>query len=227
VEVRATGDGFLLRSAGGAEWRVGRLDEEGAGWRPVRRGAHGAALDDLDPHRDRFAVPATGRLAPGEAAEWSGRLDRAWALLGDVVPEQAGEAAGSLTTLTPVTGTEPVVGRHAQQGDREFAAALLRGFRRAKLRALLDVTDLYALDGAWHHPAPWQETPVPVSALLAGAYERAGLSAYEEGHADHVEKALDLLENAAELTVSGKLLVAGVRKELCRSRGRSVRLSRG
>ncbi|MGA5101461.1 radical SAM/SPASM protein FxsBH, inactivated beta-hydroxylase extension form [Streptomyces lavendulocolor] len=236
VEVRATGDGFLLRAAGGTERRVGRLDEESAGWRPVRRVAHGAALDDLDPHRDRFAVPATGRLAPGEAAEWSGRLDRAWALLGDAVPEQAGEAAGSLTTLTPVTGTEPVVGRHgygalglpvAAGGDREFAAALLRGFRRAKLRALLDVTDLYALDGAWQHPAPWQETPVPVSALLAGAYERAGLSAYEEGHADHAEKALDLLENAAELTVSGKLLVAGVRKELCRSRDRSVTPSRG
>ncbi|GGU55881.1 radical SAM/SPASM protein FxsBH, inactivated beta-hydroxylase extension form [Streptomyces lavendofoliae] len=235
AEVRATGDGFLVRAAGGAELRVRRLREEAAGWRPVRRGAHGTALDDLDPGRDRFGVPVTGRLTPGEAGEWSGRLDGAWALLRDAAPELAGEAAASLSTLTPLTGTEPAVGRHGYgalglplAGDaRALARALVRGFRRAKLRALLDVTDLYALDGAWTHPAPWRENPVPVSALLAEAYERAGIAVYEEGRADHVEKALDLLDNAAELTVSGKLLVAGVRKELCRSRDRSVLLSRG
>ncbi|OKJ97134.1 FxsB family radical SAM/SPASM domain protein [Streptomyces sp. CB03234] len=236
VEVRATGDGLVVRAAGRDEVRVERLREENAGWRPVRRGPHGAALDDLDPYRDGFQSPAAGRLTPGEAAGWSGRLVRAWALLRDAVPDQAAEAAASLTTLTPLTGTEPSVGRHGYgalglplAGDeRELARALLRGFRRAKLRALLDVADLYALDGAWSHPAPWREdTAVPVSALLAGAYERAGLAAYEEGHAEHAERALDLLENAAELTVSGKLLVSGVRKELCRSRERSVMLSQG
>ncbi|WP_336323473.1 radical SAM/SPASM protein FxsBH, inactivated beta-hydroxylase extension form [Streptomyces lavendofoliae] len=235
AEVRATGDGFLVRAAGGAELRVRRPREEAAGWRPVRRGAHGTALDDLDPGRDRFGVPVTGRLTPGEAREWSGRLDGAWALLRDAAPELAGEAAASLTTLTPLTGTEPAVGRHGYgalglplAGDAQaLARALVRGFRRAKLRALLDVTDLYALDGAWTHRAPWREDPVPVSALLAEAYERAGIAVYEQGGADHVEKALDLLDNAAELTVSGKLLVAAVRKEMCRSRDRSVLLSRG
>ncbi|MEV3993190.1 radical SAM/SPASM protein FxsB, inactivated metallohydrolase extension form [Streptomyces sp. NPDC049837] len=234
VELRATGDGFVVRGA--QELRVERLQEESGHWRPVRRGAHGVALDDLDPYRDGFAAPVTGRLTPGEAAGWGGRLDRAWALLRDAVPDQAAEAAASLTTLTPLTGTEPCVGRrhgygalglplHEEAGA--LARALLRGFRRAKLRALLDVTDLYALDGAWSHPAPWQEAPVPVSALLAGAYERAGLAAYEHGHAEQAERALDLLENAAELTVSGKLLVAGVRKELCRSREPAVMLSHG
>lgn len=235
VEVRPAGDGFLVRAAGGAELRVARLREEGPGWRPVRRGAHGVALDDLDPYRDRFAAPAVGRLTPGEAAEWDERLESAWALLRNAAPEAAEEAAASLTTLTPVTGAEPSVGRHGYGAlglplggdEHELARALLRGFRRAKLRALLDVADLYALDGAWTHPAPWQDAPVPVSDLLAGAYERAALPAYGEGNADHVERALDLLENAAELTVSGKLLVAGVRKELCRSRERSVMLSRG
>ncbi|MER7108961.1 radical SAM/SPASM protein FxsBH, inactivated beta-hydroxylase extension form [Streptomyces sp. NPDC000229] len=234
VEVRVTGDGFLVRAAGGAELRVARLQEESDGWRPVRRGTNGVALDDLDPYRDRFAAPATGRLTPGEAGAWNGRLESAWALLRDAVPEQAAEAAASLTTLTPVTGTEPCVGRHGygalglplHEEEGALARALLRGFRRARLRALLDVADLYALDGSWTHPAPWQDAPVPASALLAGAYERAGLSGYEEGHADHAERALDLLENAAELTVSGKLLVAEVRKELCRSRERSIMLSR-
>ncbi|MFF8291651.1 radical SAM/SPASM protein FxsBH, inactivated beta-hydroxylase extension form [Streptomyces sp. NPDC016309] len=235
TEVRAAGGGLVVRAAGGGELRVERPGEEAAGWRPVRRGPHGAALDDLDPYRDVFDAPVAGRLAPGDAAGWAGRLDDAWALLRDAVPEQAGEAAASLTVLTPVTGTGPSVGRHgygalglplAADGP-ELARALLRGFRRAKLRALLDVTDLYALDGAWRHPAPWREEPVPVSELLAGAYERAGLPASGETGGDHAERALDLLENAAELTVSGKLLVTGLRKELCRSRERSGMLLQG
>ncbi|MFI6105605.1 radical SAM/SPASM protein FxsBH, inactivated beta-hydroxylase extension form [Streptomyces sp. NPDC051310] len=243
AEVRATGNGFVVRT-GSAEQRVERLDEEGPDWRPVRRHtAAGRALDDLDPYRDRFPAPATGRLTAGAAADWSGRLDGAWRLLRSAVPDQAAEAAAHLTTLTPLTGTAPGVGRHGYgalglplRGDAgALARALLRGFRRAKLRALLDVTDLYAQDGAWSHPAPWQDTPVPVSALLAGAYERTGLAAYEPGgvpYADQAERALDRLEGAAELTVSGKVLVAALRKELlrsrqCRSRKPSVMLSRG
>ncbi|MFC8917199.1 radical SAM/SPASM protein FxsB, inactivated metallohydrolase extension form [Streptomyces sp. NPDC057116] len=236
VGVWATADGLLLRGGDG-ELRVERLREEGTGWQPVRRGAHGVALDDLDPCRDGFGAPATARLARAEAAAWAGRLERAWALLRDAVPDQADEAAASLTTLTPLTTTSgpSVGGRHGygalglppHEEPGTLARTLLRGFRRAKLRALLDVADLYALDGAWTHPAPWREAPVPVSELLAGAYERVGLAAYEHGHADHAERALDLLENAAELTVSGKLLVAEARKELCRSRDRSVMLSRG
>ncbi|MFF8832758.1 radical SAM/SPASM protein FxsBH, inactivated beta-hydroxylase extension form [Streptomyces sp. NPDC015131] len=233
VVVRATGEGLLLR-AGATELRAGRPGEEGAGWRPVRRGANGTALDDLDPWRDRFGVPAAGRLTPAAAADWTGRLERAWALLRETAPGQAARAAG-LTTLTPVTGTGPAVGPHGYGalglplagGPRELARALLLGHRRARLRALLDVADLYALDGAWSHRAPWQEAPVPVSALLAGAYERAGLAAYEDGHTEHAERALDLLENAAELTVDGKLLVADVRKELGQARERSGTPPRG
>ncbi|QGV82874.1 FxsB family radical SAM/SPASM domain protein [Streptomyces ficellus] len=246
AEVRATGEGFSVRTAQGAELRVERLAEEGAGWRPVRRGPGGVALDDLDPYRDRFGAPATGRLTRAAATDWSGRLEGAWALLRDAVPEQAGEAAACLTTLTPLTGAEPAVGRHGYgalglpvRGDeRELAGALLRGFRRAKLRALLDVADLYALDGAWSHPSPWREEPVPVSALLAEAFERVGLpfdlasgcaaeGDIPSGHSDRAERALDLLESAAELTVSGKLLVAGVREELYRSRNRSAVPVRG
>ncbi|MEE1752442.1 radical SAM/SPASM protein FxsBH, inactivated beta-hydroxylase extension form [Streptomyces sp. SP18CS02] len=232
AEVRATEEGFLVRIPG-AEHRITRRtgpdgpaagaapDGAGPGWRPVRRGAAGWAIDDLDPFRDRFGAPATARLTPAQAADWTARLESARRLLEDAVPEQAAEAAASLTTLTPLTGTGVSVGRHGygalglplRGGAGELARALLRGFRRAKLRALLDVADLYAQDGVWTHRAPWRESPVPVSVLLAGAYERAGLSAYEPGHTEHTEQALHLLEEAAELTVSGKLLIAGVRKE--------------
>ncbi|NEE54068.1 FxsB family radical SAM/SPASM domain protein, partial [Streptomyces sp. SID8455] len=78
------------------------------------------------------------------------------------------------------------VGRHgygalgiAAGGDaHDLAPALLRGFRRAKLRALAEVTDLYASDGSWDHRMPWQEEPVPFSRLLSETYERVGLGLF-------------------------------------------------
>ncbi|MFG3499385.1 radical SAM/SPASM protein FxsBH, inactivated beta-hydroxylase extension form [Streptomyces sp. NPDC047928] len=219
VEVRATGTGFLVR-ASGAERHIAPDDGPGPGWLPLRH-AGAFVVDDLDPYRACHDSREAGRLTDARAADWAARLDAAWALLRDTVPAQAADAAALLTTLTPLTGGDASVGRHAVgalgvplHGDpATLARALLRGLRRARLRALLDVTDLYALDGGWLHPAPWQEEPVPVSVLLAGADERVGLAAYEPGHADHAARALDLLEHAAELTVSGKLLLAGLRKE--------------
>lgn len=136
------------------------------------------------------------------------------------MPEQAAAAAGALSTLTPLTAAS-APGRHGygalgipvRGSADELARALLRGFRRATLRALTEVTDLYAHDGEWSRTAPWQETPVPLSELLAGAYERVGLAAYDPGYGDEASRALDTLEDAPELTVSGKSLLAALREE--------------
>lgn len=230
AEVRVAEKGFLV-AVGGVERPVVRLDESSPEWRPVRGlgrdGAPDAAIDDLDPYRDCFGAPAHHRLSLEEAARWSGRLARAWALLRERAPGQAEEAAAALHTLTPLAGTEPSVGRHGYgalglplRGTvPDLARALLVGFRRARLRALLEVADLHAQDGAWSHPAPWQDTPVPYSRLLAGAYERVGLAGYEPGdarHAEHAARALDTLERAAETTVSGRALLAGLREEMSR-----------
>ncbi|MER5769445.1 radical SAM/SPASM protein FxsB, inactivated metallohydrolase extension form [Streptomyces sp. NPDC001985] len=94
------------------------------------------------------------------------------------------------------------------------AAALLRGFRRAKLNALLEVADLYAQDGWWRHPAPWQEGEVPVSELLAGVCERVGLAPLDPEGAHQARAGLKTLEGAPELTTGGRLLVAELRDEL-------------
>ncbi|MFJ6631674.1 radical SAM/SPASM protein FxsBH, inactivated beta-hydroxylase extension form [Streptomyces sp. NPDC091376] len=229
AEVQPVEKGFLVRTAGG-ERRVARLDEPGTGWRPVRRlgrdGAPDLAIDDLDPYRDCFGVPALPRLGLTEAADWSGRLARAWGVLRGRAPEQAAAAAGSLTTLTPVAGPGPALGRHGLgalgiplHGDAgELAPLLLRGWRRARFQALLEVTDLYADDGWWSHEAPWQEAPVPVSELLAGAYERTGLRAFEPDSAEAARRALDTLDRAAELTVGGKRLLAQLWEEADRDR---------
>jgi uncharacterized protein len=192
-------------------------------------GAPGFVLDDLDPYRDCFGTPVAPRLGQSEAGAWSAGLAGAWERLTAVVPEQAAEAAGSLIALTPLTTGHPAVGRHGygalgigvHTDTEELALGLLRGFRRAKLRALVDVTDLYASDGAWDHRTPWQEKSVPFSRLLSMTYERVGLGLFDPRFLDGVPQALDTLEAAAELTIDGKQLLTAVRKEISGTHGTS------
>ncbi|MFJ3965963.1 radical SAM/SPASM protein FxsBH, inactivated beta-hydroxylase extension form [Streptomyces sp. NPDC090036] len=235
--LHVTDEGYAVRD-GRAEHRFGPAAGD-ARWQPVRTWSPGpdaapVALEDLDPYRNCFARPPRLRLGAGEAEEWRGRLDRAWALLHEAVPEFARAAAAGLTTLTPLAGGPRSggwgeAGRHGPgalgvpyaAGARETALALLTGRRRTRLRALTEVADLYALDGQWEHRSPWRERPVPVSRLLADVHERVAVEAYrrataaaEPGGSDRIHRALDRLSEAAELTVTGKRLVAELRYEL-------------
>ncbi|GGV81734.1 hypothetical protein GCM10015535_21890 [Streptomyces gelaticus] len=228
----ATEDGFLVRREGGdaAERRIVRPDAAGPGWRPLRRiptpgSAAGFVLDDLDPYRDCFSLPAAGALDERAAAGLAARIGEAWTLIGTKAPGRTEEMAGRLTTLTPLTGlppAEPAVGRHGygalgiapDASSEQLASALLRGFRRAELQALRDVTDLYAADGSWEHRMPWQEETVPFSRLLTDTYERMALGVFDRRYLEGVPQALDALEGAAELTIDGKQLLHRMRKEI-------------
>ncbi|MFB8143707.1 radical SAM/SPASM protein FxsBH, inactivated beta-hydroxylase extension form [Streptomyces parvus] len=240
--------GFLVReseAAPGTERRIAPDEPEGPHWLPVRvlRQAPAPALllDDLDPLRDCFDAPAADRLAAEDAEAWGHRIAEAWSLLADAVPDQAAEAARTLTTLTPLSTGAAAPGRHGPgalgagpvTGANELALGLLSGFHRAKLRALGEVTDLYALDGTWEHRTPWGNEHVTFSRLLAETYERAGLGLYDPRFLTGVPEALDMIENAAEVTVDGKQLIAAVRKEISgtrsaagKNRGRSLSPSR-
>ncbi|WP_282686658.1 MULTISPECIES: radical SAM/SPASM protein FxsB, inactivated metallohydrolase extension form [unclassified Streptomyces] len=225
--------GFLVREtepAPGTDRRIAPDEPEGPHWLPVRvlrqSPAPALLLDDLDPLRDCFDAPAADRLAAEDAEAWAHRIAEAWALLADAVPDQAAEAARTLTTLTPLSTGAAAPGRHGPgalgsgpvTGAMEPALGLLSGFRRAKLRALGEVTDLYALDGTWEHRTPWGNEHVTFSRLLAEAYERAGLGLYDPRFLTGVPEALDMIENAAEVTVDGKQLIAAVRKEISGTR---------
>ncbi|WP_327333355.1 radical SAM/SPASM protein FxsB, inactivated metallohydrolase extension form [Streptomyces anulatus] len=231
--VHATGDGFLVRrpeDAPGTELRIAPEDPEGPHWRPVRvlrrAPAPGLLLDDLDPFRDCFDAPVADRLEAERAEAWADRIAEAWTLLADAVPDQAAEAARTLTTVTPLAGGAAEPGRHghgalgvgAPADAKELALGLLSGFRRAKLRALGEVTDLYALDGTWEHRTPWGNEHVTFSRLLAETFERAGLGLYDPRFLTGVPEALDKIENAAEVTVDGKQLISAVRKEISGTR---------
>ncbi|MFJ1786321.1 radical SAM/SPASM protein FxsBH, inactivated beta-hydroxylase extension form [Streptomyces anulatus] len=231
--VRAGADGFLVRRQGaapGTELRIAPEDAEGPHWRPVRvlrrAPAPGLLLDDLDPFRDCFDVPVADRLEAERAEAWADRIAEAWTLLADAVPDQAAEAARTLTTVTPLAGGAAEPGRHGHGAlgvgstadAKELALGLLSGFRRAKLRALGEVTDLYALDGTWEHRTPWGSEHVTFSRLLAETFERAGLGLYDPRFLTGVPEALDKIENAAEVTVDGKQLISAVRKEISGTR---------
>ncbi|MEV5937982.1 radical SAM/SPASM protein FxsB, inactivated metallohydrolase extension form [Streptomyces sp. NPDC051994] len=221
AEVHADRHGFRVRHASG-ERHIAHPAEPAPHWHPVRRPGRADApvLEDLDPYRDCFAGPVLPRLGPRRAQAWGSEVARARARLAATVPRLA--AAGALTTLTPLAGgTGPVVGRHgfgalglpAGLMGEPLAVALLRGSRRAALRALLDVEDVYDMDGAWQHPSPWG--PLPVSRLLAETYEGVAVAAYGGAARALAElgRALDALERAAELTVTGRRLVSTVRRE--------------
>ncbi|WP_405695918.1 radical SAM/SPASM protein FxsBH, inactivated beta-hydroxylase extension form [Streptomyces sp. NBC_01185] len=226
IRVRADGDGFSVEREGGGGRRTVPRGADGPDWLPVRdvvvEGVPAFTLDDLDPYRDCFEAPVAPRLGGTEAKAWTEAVGGAWRLLEKAAPEQAAEAARSLTTLTPT-----VAGRNAErphgygavglpmtEDAAALALALLRGLRRTRLRALLDLTDLYALDGAWEYRPPWERnTKVPFSGLLADTYERVGLSFLAPGFLDGVPEALDMMEGAAEPTVGGMRLLKSLREE--------------
>ncbi|MFE9782725.1 radical SAM/SPASM protein FxsB, inactivated metallohydrolase extension form [Streptomyces sp. NPDC005775] len=233
VLVRAAGDGFLVGAdAASAERRIRRADAAEPGWLPVRGFAlpgapfpgHGFLIDDLDPYRDCFDAPAAATLGAAAAGRLGDALTEAWALIEERAPAHGAGSLDGPLTFTPLTGSapgEPSVGRHgygalgigADEDAGTLALTLLRGVRRARFRALVDVADLYAADGSWEHRMPWKEEFVPFSGLLAAAYERLALAAFDPRYRDGVPQALDTLEGAAELTIGGKRLLALMRKE--------------
>ncbi|MYS64080.1 HEXXH motif domain-containing protein, partial [Streptomyces sp. SID5473] len=116
------------------------------------------------------------------------------------LPETGGPAYGALGLALPAT-------------PEAFAAELLEGMRRAKLRALHRVGGLLAQDGQWHHTSPWAPAPVPASVLLEEVYVRIGLAALDPGAATGTGTALETLARAPELTAAGHALLAGLRAE--------------
>ncbi|MEU9203575.1 radical SAM/SPASM protein FxsB, inactivated metallohydrolase extension form [Streptomyces sp. NPDC048332] len=234
VLLRPAGDGFLAGPlAGSAERRIRRSGVAEPGWLPVRGFAlpdapfpgHGFVIDDLDPYRDCFGAPAAATLDAAAAGRLGDALTEAWALIEERAPAHGARSLDGPLTFTPLTGAapgEPSVGRHgygalgigADENSGTLALTLLRGVRRSRFRALVDVADLYAADGSWEHRMPWKDELVPLSGLLEAAYERLALAVFDHRFGDGIPQALDTLEGAAELTLGGKRLLALMRKEL-------------
>ncbi|WP_432103647.1 radical SAM/SPASM protein FxsBH, inactivated beta-hydroxylase extension form [Streptomyces sp. bgisy091] len=227
VGVRASEDGFSVHREGSGEWLNIPMAADGPEWRPLREFGLGGVppfvLDDLDPFRDCHVAPAAPRLNQGEADAWIEAVGAAWKRLGRAAPGVTADAAESLTTLTPLLDGRSTRRPHAYgavglgmtKDPDELSLCLMRGLRRTRLRALLDLTDLYALDGEWEYRLPWERNEkVPFSGLLARTYERVGLSYLVPGFLEGVPEALDMMEVAAEPTVGGMRLIQSLRDEV-------------
>ena len=166
VEVTVAPHGLRLRHGGSTAEVPGLLPGPSSGpfsgqgnivWRPLAaldlgHGSH-LLIDDADPYRDVYPVPAAPPLGPGDLATFAGRLRTAYRTLDESRPGWRGDvdalAATVITPLLPGSGLHP--GPHglgALGVALDFEAGQLlrelpRAGRRARLAALRETTDLH------------------------------------------------------------------------------------
>jgi uncharacterized protein len=169
--------------AGPVSWTLGIADllagAPGAGaehgpqgaWQPVRMlRAAGlcVVLEDTDPYRDCYPLPAAPRLDDAEFARWQAMFQEAWQEIErDHGAYGAGLAQG-LISLVPLTKTKggsniSAASRHAPgsvgvarpAGPGPLALLLICGFQQVKLDAVLDLYDLYDSADTRLFASPW------------------------------------------------------------------------
>ncbi|MER5523425.1 radical SAM/SPASM protein FxsB, inactivated metallohydrolase extension form [Streptomyces sp. NPDC002677] len=216
IEVTVAPDAFRVRGGGHGSDPDGawlRLEAPASTrWRPLGRlpVRDGPLVDDADPYRDCYPVPAAPPLACGEFTE---RLSRAYELMEkDASDRPADPNVFRPTVLTPLeAGSGLMLGAHGfgalgvavDVTPEEFARELPRIGRRARLTALRETADLHRPDS-------------PAGTLLDRADEELGREAYQE--AAGTLTALTLLPES-ELTATGAVLVAHMWSQWAGCRG--------
>jgi uncharacterized protein len=146
------------------------------------------ALEDLDPYRDAYHVPAAGRLTSQEADDWRRMLAEAWQILTRTAPERAVELADGMQCLVPLTKPDAWAARSATSAEAvgvvgldrpvtatDFAIALVHEFQHSKLSAILDIVQLYERSDRTFF-APWRADPRPIGGLFHGVYAFLGVA---------------------------------------------------
>jgi HEXXH motif-containing protein len=167
---------------------------DAAGWQLRRSLVVGAspaleiALEDLDPYRDIYDLPAADRLAEDEAGQWRRYLAGAWRMLCAHASERAAEISAGLRCLVPLakpdvhcdhsaTSTEAVgvVGLDRPRTTADLAVALVHEFQHSKLSAVLDIVPLYRKSDRTFF-APWRSDLRPIGGLFQGVYAFLGVA---------------------------------------------------
>ena len=204
-----------------------------------------ATVEDLDPSRDLYHVPAAERLSPGEFRDWQKRFTRGWDVLVNHVRRHADEISEGLQSIVPLSkpdvraarsATHPdavgVVGLDRPETAVDLAITLVHEFQHSKLQALHDIHPLHRPSDARYF-APWRTDPRPLGGFLQGTYAFLGvadtwraLCADPEAfpHAElnftetrtFVTDAVGRLAGAAALTAAGHDFVAGMTEAIQR-----------
>jgi uncharacterized protein len=144
-------------------------------------------VEDLDPFRDCYEHPVTGRLAASEWRAWQRDLGEASARLSAAVPAYAAALEAGLRSIVPLRGGQP--GRRSATARQAFggvAAALpggqggldellLHEFQHVKLNGVLDMVDLLDRADQRRLPVPWRTDLRPLTGVLHGAYAHLAL----------------------------------------------------
>jgi HEXXH motif-containing protein len=172
---------------------VGRVPQW-CGTPMVRAIACGLAWDVLletgDLYLDRYTLPMSVGLAPGEIDRWRHRVRCAWEILARHHPWAAEPIADGISVIVPLTpqrdtdlvsATTPAAfGAIATSWPADpvtMAETLVHEFQHVKLCGLMDMVPLVQPGGEKVY-APWRQDPRPVGGLLQGVYAHLGIARF-------------------------------------------------
>jgi uncharacterized protein len=226
-----------LHLSGAGPWQQIRPLIPGTGDRPI------LLLEDLDPGRDMFGVPVSGRLDPDSYRRWRSTAEAAWQLLTEHVPSHAADMVQGLRVAVPLVGPAgkalSITARQAfgafgasePESPADFAGTMAHEYQHSKLNAVLDMTRLEDGTDPRGYFAPWREDPRPLLGVLHGIYAFLGiagcwrgllavpaLARVAEGRLAEtrlwVSAALDQVQGSTALTPEGRAFAGGLRRAL-------------
>lgn len=230
-----------------------------AAWQPLRRlraqsdGKLAACveLDDLDPYRHGYGLPATSRLNDHTFRLWERQFVRAWQILCDRHPDRAETVANGLLSIVPLERNGEVREASASSCDAigmaaltrpvsslNFAVSLVHEVEHSKLNALHDLIPLCESGANELMYSPWRDDPRPVFGLLHGTYAFLGIAAFWDNERTGENQRLaefefarivrqirtvhDVLTRSVGLTRAGRQVVAAMGDSIEHWRGSRI-----
>jgi HEXXH motif-containing protein len=151
-------------------------------------------MDDLDPYRGTSGLVVSDRLSTEDLDHWRELLQQGWMILVRGHRQYASAIASGLVSIVPLHEPDTSKGVNATSmdafgsvslsppaSDLATACGLLHEFQHAKLGALLNLLQLYTVDGDRRYYAPWRDDPRPLGALLQGVYAFLGVTEFWRG----------------------------------------------
>ncbi|MGC5054220.1 FxsB family cyclophane-forming radical SAM/SPASM peptide maturase [Micromonospora sp. DT48] len=241
ARLSVTGGGFTARAGRSVVTVPPAGGSSPAGWVPVHQvelDGWTVSIDDLDPYRDCYQWPVTGRLDPAQLASWRGSLAAAWTRIERSAPGQVAGLRTGLWTITPLRADPGGRLRSAASRDAfgalgtvqaspdSLAELLVHEFQHVKLGAVLDVSQLYDPTYRKRLSVPWREDPRPLEGALQGTYAHMAIADIwrarpgdlaRQRHRQYfrwTERAIDELAGTGALTEHGQRFVRRMRQTM-------------
>ncbi|HET9970636.1 MAG TPA: HEXXH motif domain-containing protein [Streptosporangiaceae bacterium] len=144
-------------------------------------------LETSDPYLDRYSLPMSAGLTPGELAKWRRGVQAAWEVLVRHHRWAADPVASGVSVIVPLmprsdtdfvsATTQAAFGAIATSWPPDpvtLAETVVHEFQHGKLCGLMDLVPLIE-SGEERVYAPWRQDPRPAGGLLQGIYAHLGI----------------------------------------------------